>query len=56
MHVRESNSVEKVSTILGNLSEAVEIVPLDVFLKLAASDKTYQTHYQQPTDPVDRNP
>lgn len=56
MHVRESNSVEKVSTILGNLSEAVEVVPLDVFLKLAASDKTYQTHYQQPTDPVDRNP
>ncbi|MDI1336865.1 MAG: GxGYxYP family putative glycoside hydrolase [Lacunisphaera sp.] len=56
MHVRESNSVEKVAAILGRLSEAVEVVPLDVFLKLAASAKTYRTHYQQPTDAIDRNP
>ncbi|MEO6005105.1 MAG: GxGYxYP domain-containing protein [Opitutus sp.] len=56
MHVRESNTVEKVSSILGSLSETVEVVPIDVFLKLAAGQKTYQTHYQQPTDPVDRNP
>jgi hypothetical protein len=56
MHVRESNTVEKVSTILGSLSEPVEIVPLDVFLKLAASAKTYRTRYQQPGDPVDLNP
>ncbi len=56
LHIRERNSVEKVTQILGRLSEPVEVVPLDIFLKLAASAKTYQTHYQQPSDPVDRNP
>lgn len=56
MHVRESNTVEKVSEVFSRLSEEVEVVPLDVFLKLAAAAKTYRTHYQQPTDPVDRNP
>jgi hypothetical protein len=56
LHVRESNTVEKVSQILGSLSEPVEVVPLDVFLKLAASAKTYRTNFEQPTDPVDRNP
>jgi hypothetical protein len=56
MHVRESNTVEKVAAILSNLSESVEVVPLDKFLKLAASAKTYQTHYQQPSDPIDHNP
>ncbi len=56
MHVRESNTVEKVAAILGRLSEAVEVVPLDVFLQLAAGTPTYRTHYQQPTDAIDRNP
>lgn len=56
LHIRESNTVEKVSQILGSLSEQVEVVPLDVFLKLSADAKTYQTHYQQPTDAIDRNP
>ena len=56
LHIRESNTVEKVSQILGSLSEQVEVVPLDVFLKLAASAKTYRTYYQQPTDPVNHNP
>jgi len=56
MHVRESNTVEKVAGILDRLSEPVEIVPLDVFLKLAAAEKTYRTNYQKPSDPIDRNP
>jgi hypothetical protein len=56
LHIRERNTVEKVTTILHSLSEPVEVVPLDTFLKLAADAKTYQTHYQQPTDPVSRNP
>ena len=56
LHIRESNTVEKVTQILHRLSEPVEVVPLDVFLKLAADAKTYQTHYQQPSDPVDHNP
>lgn len=56
LHIRERNTVEKVTAILNSLSESVEVVPLDVFLKLAASAKTYQTHYLQPGDPVSRNP
>lgn len=56
MHVRERNTVEKVSAILNGLSERAEVVPLDKFLKLAASAPTYRTHYQQPNDPVDHNP
>ncbi len=56
MHIRESNTVEKVATILAGLHEAAEVVPLDVFLKLAASEKTYRTRYQEPGDPIDLNP
>ena len=56
MHIRERNPVEKVNAIFHSLSEPVEVVPLDVFLKLAADAKTYGTHYQQPADPVSRNP
>jgi hypothetical protein len=56
LHIRERNPVEKVVNILNSLTEPVEVVPLDVFLKLAADAKTYQTHYQQPGDPVSRNP
>ena len=56
MHVRETNTVEKVADILGRLTETVEVVPLDVFLKLAASDKTYKTRFQEKGDPVDHNP
>jgi len=33
MHVRERNTVEKVNRILGMVSEPVEVVPLDLFLK-----------------------
>ena len=56
LHIRESNTIEKVSALLGSLCEPVEVVPLDVFLKLAASAQTYRTHYQQPDDPVSLNP
>jgi hypothetical protein len=56
MHVREANTVDKVATILSRLSEPVEVVPLDVFLKLAASNKTYRTFFQEPSAPIDLNP
>lgn len=56
MHVRESNTIEKVATIFSRLSEPVEVVPLDVFLKLAAGAPTFRRHFKQPTDPVDLNP
>jgi len=56
MHVRERTTIEQVSNILDNLSDEVEVVPLDVFLKLAANKKTYGTRFQDPTDPIDHNP
>ena len=56
MHIRESNTVEKVAQILAGLHEPAEVVPVDVFLKLAASAQTYRTRYQQPDDPIDHNP
>ncbi|PTX94480.1 GxGYxYP domain-containing protein [Opitutus sp. ER46] len=56
MHVRESNTIEKVANIFSRLSERVEVVPMDVFLKLAASRKTYETNFQKPNDPISRNP
>ena len=34
-----------------NVDGPVEVVPLDVFLKLAASKQTYTTRYQDPEDP-----
>lgn len=46
VHVRERNTVEMVATIIQGLCEPVEVVPLDVFLQLASSDKTYRTRYQ----------
>lgn len=55
IHVRESKSIEKTMSILNGVSEAIEVVPLDRFLKMAASKKTYRTRYQQPSDPIDRN-
>ncbi|HVU35621.1 MAG TPA: GxGYxYP domain-containing protein [Opitutaceae bacterium] len=56
MHVREANTVGRVATILDHLDEPVDVVPLDVFLKLAASDQTYRTQYERPDAPIDHNP
>ena len=51
VHVRESNDVNSLVEIVKRLDGPVEIVPVDVFLKLAASNQTYVTRYQQPDDP-----
>jgi len=56
MHIREANTVEKVAQILDGLHESAEVVPLDVFLKLAASQPTFRIRYQKPDDPIDLNP
>jgi hypothetical protein len=56
VHVRESKSIEKTVDIIEGVSEPIEVVPLDLFLKMAASKKTYRTRYQQPDDPIVRNP
>jgi len=55
MHIRETNSVDKVAEILSKLSNPAEVVPLDIFLKLAASAKTYKTFYEEANPPIDHN-
>ena len=55
MHIRETNTVDKVAEILSKLSNPAEVVPLDIFLKLAASAKTYKTFYEEDNPPIDRN-
>jgi len=52
VHVRESNDVNSLVTVVENLEGPIDVVPLDVFLKLAASKKTYITRYRQIDDPV----
>ena len=51
VHVRESNDVNSLVEIVKQLNGPVEVVPIDVFLKLAASKQTYETRYQDPADP-----
>lgn len=51
VHVRESNDVNSLVEMVKQLNGPTEIVPLDVFLKLAASNKTYTTRYQDPDEP-----
>ncbi len=46
VHVRESNDVNSLVEVVKQLTGPVEVVPLDVFLKLAASNKTYTTRYR----------
>lgn len=52
VHVRESNDVNSLVTVVENLEGPVEVVPLDKFLKYAASNKTYVTRFRQADDPV----
>ena len=56
MHVRERTTIEQVANILDSLNDDVEVVAVDKFMKLAASNKTYGTRYQEPEDPIDHNP
>ena len=51
VHVRESNDVNSLVEVVKQLTGPVEVVPLDAFLKLAASNQTYTTRYQDPEEP-----
>jgi hypothetical protein len=51
VHVRESNDVNSLVEVIKQLAGPVEVVPLDVFMKLAASNKTYVTRFQHVDDP-----
>ncbi len=58
LHVRESNSIKRVMSIMNGLEEKPEIVPLDTFLKLAASKPTFKVRYKDErpaTQPWDAN-
>ena len=52
VHVRESNDVNSLVTVVENLEGPVEVLALDRFLKLAASNKTYETRFRKEDDPV----
>jgi len=44
-HVRESSNIKRVKSILDKLGPEFELVPLDVFMKLAAAKPTFQERY-----------
>ena len=56
VHVRESTTIDRVAEILEGLGDEAEVVPLDVFLKMAAEKPTFRKRYLQPEDPKDFNP
>jgi hypothetical protein len=43
LHIRESSDIERVMAILNQVGDDVEIVPLDTYLKMAASKPTFRT-------------
>ncbi|GAA4795218.1 hypothetical protein GCM10023231_24530 [Olivibacter ginsenosidimutans] len=45
LHVREWNDIDRVQRILSKLKGETEVVPLDIFLKMAAESDTYKTYY-----------
>jgi len=51
VHVRESNDVNSLVEVVKRLDGPVEVVPVDLLLKLAASRQTYTTRYQDPNEP-----
>ncbi|MCF7687381.1 MAG: hypothetical protein K9M98_03870 [Cephaloticoccus sp.] len=51
VHVRETNDVNSLVEVIKNLAGPVEVVPVDTFMKLAASKPTFLKRYQDPEDP-----
>lgn len=45
MHVRESSNIQRVKSILDKLNPEFELVPLDVFLKYAGNQPTFQEKF-----------
>ncbi len=46
MHVRQSSSVKRVKSILDRLGPEFEVVPLDIFLKMAGEQPTFVERYR----------
>jgi hypothetical protein len=47
VHVRETSDVARVKSICDKLGKGIEIVPLDVFLKMAGENPTFKENYYQ---------
>jgi len=45
IHVRESSDIKRVKTLLDTIGNKIELVPLDIFLKLSASNPTFKTRF-----------
>lgn len=45
VHVRESSNVKRVKSILDKLGQEFELVPLDIFLKMAGNKPTFQERF-----------
>jgi hypothetical protein len=45
MHVREWSDIKRVQRILSHLPDGFELVPLDVFMKMAGKEWTFTTRY-----------
>jgi hypothetical protein len=52
LHVRQWSTIEHVKNILDQLGPNVEVVPLDTFLKLAASQPDFEPRYASPDRPL----
>jgi hypothetical protein len=47
MHVRQSSNIKRVKSMLERLGEDFEVVPLDIFLKMAGEQPTFKERYRE---------
>lgn len=47
VHVRESSDIARVKSICNKLSGSIEVIPLDIFLKMAGETPTFKEYYYQ---------
>ncbi|MBX6360745.1 MAG: hypothetical protein IRZ03_11770 [Acidobacterium ailaaui] len=50
LHIREFNSMQRVKDIIDGLGQDVEVVPLDIFLKMAGNDPTFKNQFLNETN------
>ncbi len=50
MHVRQWSDITRVKAILDQLGPAFEVVPLDIFLKMAGEEPTFQEYILPPSE------
>ena len=45
MHVRQWSDIKRVKRVLDELGPDFELVPLDIFMKMAGEQPTFKTRY-----------